>query len=103
MVVALWGFAAGAATYLAVKPLAPALLAAEYGSMIPFLAAAVITVAGMVWMFRAWSRLREIDEAEEGLPFQGAFFALTAARFRANHSPGTASGMRHPGWTNSTS
>lgn len=65
MVVALSGFAAGAATYLAVKAQAPALLASEYGSMIPFLAAAGITVAGMVWMFRAWSRLHEIDEAEE--------------------------------------
>lgn len=66
MAVAFSGFAVGAATYLVMKEMASALLANEYGSMIPFLAAAGVTVVGMVWMLRTWSRLCDRDEAEEG-------------------------------------
>lgn len=65
MVVAFAGFAVGAAAYLALKAQAPALLASEYGSMIPFMAAAAVAVAGMTWMLRTWSRLCDRDEAEE--------------------------------------
>ena len=67
MAVAFAGFAVGVAAYLALKAQAPALLASEYGSMIPFMAAAAVTVAGMTWKLRTWSRLCDRDEMEESL------------------------------------